>query len=957
MSTQGAPTPTPNPAHASPRSTRRGVHAIDRAAELTITIGGIAVIIAVLGICAYLAAQVLPLFEGGRRGAPVAVQGPPAPRPPAAFRVDEYQCIALALSPEGLLRAVNLADGSELASLPLATQDAAVTALSYEPITGRVAAGLSTGQVILGSVRFDAEMLGADDITPALKALAPGASLAEPRSDDRPLGAVVQRANLEQFRRVFAVAELRPPADIKGAGSPIHALDYRETSGQELLVALRADGQAVLELVTTIRPLGGGPPRSRLDEYDLPFKPPAGRPLPDWLTVTGDGRSVLALWKDGLCQRYTAQNPDTHPLRFAEEVALLPPGRSITTTSMLLGGLTVLIGDDAGFLTRAFVAVDPAGPTPDGQRLVVASSDKVGEGALLSITTSIRDRCIAVVDAAGRLGVTNTISEKWVLPMKALETGPILTATLAPKLDGFVTLAPSGALARFPLEKGFPEAGFNSLFGKVQYEGLLKPEHVYQASTGEDTAEVKFGLIPLVQGTLKATAFAMTFAVPLAVLAAVYTSEFLSKRTRRIVKPTIEMMASLPSVVLGFIAAIVLAPLVTEHLSAVLLLFFSLPTGMLLGGFAWQLIPRAAVRKIPPLAKLAAMVAVFGGGMLVAWRLGPAVESTLFRPTDPDRWVLAGLHTPADPAAIPTWASHRKTLDSTEQRALRTAGLYFIDGAVVVPKAPASDADRAALAASPAVRLLESGSIRGWLDGTFGSPFPGWFLVLLTPALVGAAFGLRVTAGPAIDHWVERSPPSRGAAIEFLRFLGLLAGAVVLAFLAARTLSLLGVDARDSLLGSYSQRNTLVVGLIMGFAIIPIIYTIAEDAMSAVPPSLRSASLGAGATPWQTATRVVMPVAASGIFSAVMIGLGRAVGETMIVVMATGNTPDMSWNMFSGCRTLSANIATELPEAAQGDMHFRVLFLCGLLLFAMTFALNTTAEIVRQRFRKRSAAL
>lgn len=954
MTHPSGPAPTANPAHSSPRTTRRGVHAVDRAAELSITIGGVAVIIAVLGICAYLAAQVLPLFNGGRRGDPSVVKGPEAPATPAAFRVDEYQCLALSVAPDGLTRVIALANGAVLAELKLAPDGASVTALSFEPISGRVAAGLSTGQVILGSFKFETEMLGPTDISDAMHALDNGSSLREPPSDDKPLGAVVQRANDEQFRRIFIRPELRAPADIKGAGSPIHALDYRETSGQELLVAVREDGQAVLELVTTIRPLGGGAPRSRLDEYDLPFRPPAGRPLPHWIAVTGDGRSVLALWDDGLCQRYTAQNPDSQPLCFAEELALLPAGRRVTANTMLLGGLTTLLGDDAGFLTRAFVAVDPSSPAPDGQRLVVAASDKITDGPIASITTSIRDRCIAIVDGAGRVGVTNTISDKWVLPMGPLGTSPLLTATLAPRLDALVALSPSGDLARCPLEKGFPEASFKSLFGKVQYEGLTAPAHVYQASTGEDTAEVKFGLVPLIQGTLKATAFAMIFAVPLAVLAAVYTSEFLSKRTRRLVKPTIEMMASLPSVVLGFIAAIVLAPLVTEHLSGVLLLFFALPVGMLLGGFAWQLIPRAAVRKIPPLAKLAAMFLVFGGGVLAASRLGPAVERTLFRPTAPDRRVLAGLHAPANPAAVPRWAQGRKTLDVAERRTLRSAGLYFVDGAVVVPRTPAADAD---LAASPAVKLLEAGSIRGWLDGVFGDAFPGWFLLLLTPGLIGAAFALRVTAGPAVDRWVERSPPTKGAAIEFLRFLSLLAGAFLLAFLAARTLSLLGVDARDSFLGSYSQRNTLVVGLIMGFAIIPIIYTIAEDAMSAVPASLRSASLGAGATPWQTATRIVMPVAASGIFSAVMIGLGRAVGETMIVVMATGNTPDLSWNMFSGCRTLSANIATELPEASQGDMHFRVLFLCGLLLFVMTFVLNTTAEIVRQRFRKRSAAL
>ena len=167
----------------------------------------------------------------------------------------------------------------------------------------------------------------------------------------------------------------------------------------------------------------------------------------------------------------------------------------------------------------------------------------------------------------------------------------------------------------------------------------------------------------------------------------------------------------------------------------------------------------------------------------------------------------------------------------------------------------------------------------------------------------------------------------------------------------------MGFDPRDSIFGPFSQRNTLVVGLIMGIAVIPIIYTIAEDAIRSVPDSLRSASLGVGATPWQTAVRVVLPVAASGIFSAIMVGLGRAVGETMIVLMATGNTPEMSLNIFSGFRTLAANIAVELPEAPRASTHYRVLFLCGLVLFAMTLVINTSAEFVRQHFRKKNAAL
>jgi phosphate transport system permease protein len=157
-----------------------------------------------------------------------------------------------------------------------------------------------------------------------------------------------------------------------------------------------------------------------------------------------------------------------------------------------------------------------------------------------------------------------------------------------------------------------------------------------------------------------------------------------------------------------------------------------------------------------------------------------------------------------------------------------------------------------------------------------------------------------------------------------------------------------------SLLDTFDQRNALVVGFIMGFAIIPIIYTLSEDALSAVPEHLRSASLGAGATPWQTATRIIVPTAMSGLFSALMIGLGRAVGETMIVLMAAGNTPVMDINIFEGFRTLSANIAVELPEAPVGETHYRTLFLAALTLFAMTFAVNTVAEMVRLRFRRRA---
>ncbi|MBM4054678.1 MAG: ABC transporter permease subunit [Planctomycetes bacterium] len=170
-----------------------------------------------------------------------------------------------------------------------------------------------------------------------------------------------------------------------------------------------------------------------------------------------------------------------------------------------------------------------------------------------------------------------------------------------------------------------------------------------------------------------------------------------------------------------------------------------------------------------------------------------------------------------------------------------------------------------------------------------------------------------------------------------------------------------GGDYRQWLLNilglPYDQRNAVVVGFAMGFAVIPLVFTISEDAMSNVPRSLVSASLALGATPWQTAVRIVLPTASPAIFSAVMIGFGRAVGETMVVLMATGNTPIMDLNLFNGFRALAANIAVEIPEAPFGGTLYRVLFLASLLLFVTTFIVNTLAEIIRQKMKKKYSKL
>lgn len=386
-----------------------------------------------------------------------------------------------------------------------------------------------------------------------------------------------------------------------------------------------------------------------------------------------------------------------------------------------------------------------------------------------------------------------------------LATNPELTSMLA--VDG------KGDIHFFSIEDKHPEAGSKALLGKIWYEGYDSPKWLWQSVGGTDDYESKLSLMPLVFGTLKGTLYALIFAVPVAVMAAVYTAHFMPPTVKRIVKPVMEIMASLPSVVLGFFGALYLAPKMEDKVPAIICMAILIPT-------------------------LAALIAWFWTTRPVAWRsrFQHGVEYLVMTPV----------------ILICAWFCWEYLGYWVEQ---------------------------------PAISLCQ-GVMNLWGSGDF-------------------------QAGNFGDLW------------------------------------------RNGFNLPYEQRNSLVVGFIMGFAVIPVIFTISEDALSNVPPSLLAASEALGASRWQMVRTIVLPVASAGIFSALMIGLGRAVGETMIVLMATGNTPIMDWNIFNGMRTLSANIATELPEAAQNSTHYRVLFLGGLILFSLTFMLNTLAEIVRQKLRKR----
>ncbi|MDZ7277695.1 ABC transporter permease subunit [Pantoea eucrina] len=440
---------------------------------------------------------------------------------------------------------------------------------------------------------------------------------------------------------------------------------------------------------------------------------------------------------------------------------------------MLAGGRTLLIQDAQG-ISQWFAIVGDQGPRLHAIHRYASSEQAQG------VVTEPQRRVFATFTAQG--GVRLFASK---------QAGPILTRQLAPGITALAFSARgdrliverAGQWQPFVLDNPWPDFTWRNLWQKIWYENYPQPDWVWQSTAAGDSYQAKFSLVPMVVGTLKAAALALLFATPLALAAAMYTAWFMSPGLRRWVKPGIEMMGALPSVVVGLIAGVWLAPHISSALPGVLLLPLVLAATLLLCG---QLTPRLPAR----------------------WRR------------------------------------------------------------------------------------------------------PGREVLLLMPLLLAVTL---VTLWLPAQLWPD-------------------------------------VGAR---LAHYEQRNLLVAALAMGFALVPLIFTLAEDALFSVPAALGQGSLALGATPWQTLTRVVLPGASAGIFAALMIGFGRAVGETMIVLMATGNTPVTEGGLFAGLRALSANIAIEMPEAAAGSAHYRILFLSALVLLIFTLVINTVAELIRQRLRQR----
>ncbi len=854
------------------KETRASVVYGERIAKWVITVGGLLVILAVIGIMVFLLQVVAPLMSRGEVTAERSFVLTPV-EDVAWVNADEFQSLAIRVTADGRATTFHVPTGRVISATQLDFGGATATAVGGVLTRDQVAFGFEDGTVRFGQTGFEVTTTARRNAPADLVDLGGGEFYS-----GETIYAPVQTGDLRTIRPIKEIGEAEQISD-----EPIVAIDYRRGGTVErpslAYITVDAAGVARVSRSTIQRNLMTGQETVRTTTATLPSLP-AGVTVTDVLLNSAADRAFIAT-DEGVLFRYDLRDANNPVL--AEQRRVFEGDVALTALSFLNGELALVAGGSNGAIDVFFTLQRPDAAGVDGRELVRARSHENQGSAVIGLSEAIRDKGFVSLGADGSVWMRHSTSDqvlhRWT--RSGDMSNPALAQALVfPRTDGVLVAADDGRIDSWAFRDPHPEITLGVLFGRLWYEGYQEPGFTWQSTSGTDLFEPKYSLVPLVFGTMKATFYAMLFAVPIALMAAIYTSEFVHRSVRATVKPAMEMMESLPTVVLGFIAALVLAPFVEEWIGAVLLAFIALPTGLMLGAFIWQMLPADTALRFDGLPKFVLMIATVLLSASVAYQLGPLFEDLLF-----------------------------------------------------------------------------AGDFKTWTSGAHGTGTPFMFIILLPLSYIFVAWAFRRTVGHFWRDHMRGQQRSAAGRYDFLRWIAFFFAAMIVSWTFSALLTAIGFDPRGTIIDTYQQRNALVVGFVMAFAVIPNIYTLAEDALNSVPAHLRAGSLACGASPWQTAIWVILPTAMSGVFAAVMMGMGRAVGETMIVVMAAGNTPIMEWNIFSGLRTLSANIAIELPEAVKDGTNYRVLFLAALTLFVLTFFINTVAELIRQRFRKRAFQL
>ncbi|NLS14256.1 ABC transporter permease subunit [Vibrio sp. SM6] len=709
----------------------------DRAVRFAVSCGGVGVLAALVLIFIYLAMVIIPLFSDAKLEPNIA-HIPYQGAPLSAINIDDYGEKALTIANDGKVSFWNMQTGQQLRSEQLVQNPVHFSASL--PANGWYGFVDQLGEVTLFQPKFNTALSGSEQL--------PETHRFESSLD-------LNLATSGDAVRDFAF----------GLASDSPTLAWQNTQGEVWVRWLDANGD------------------------NQSFRFPAQTDSLDQMLLTPNGATLYLRYGSTLAIAKKQQRQ--FDVREVVDLSQNDATNPVQSMTFLSGAYSLLVTQQDGQVTQWFDASRDHRAKLTPVRTFYLASD------LKFLLPDTHRKGFYGFFTNGTVQSYYTTSEKLVLFSRAYQKAPQLAAMS--NNERFLVAALPDQLTVAAVDNPYPEISFSSLWHKVWYEGYSEPDFVWQSTSAGDDFEPKFSLVPITFGTLKAAAFAMLFSVPMAVLGAIYTAYFMSPRMRRVVKPSIELMEALPTVIIGFLAGLWLAPIIENNFIAFVLMLIVMPLVTLIIGALWSLLPLRLRHRMPN----------------------------------------------------------------------------------------------------------------------------GWHALILMPLVILLLITC-VYVAPMIEvFWF---------------------GGDVRLFLTDHGFN-------------FEQRNALVVGLAMGFAVIPTIFTIAEDAIFSVPKHLSDGSLALGATPWQTLIHVVLLTASPGIFSAIMMGLGRAVGETMIVLMATGNTPLIDWNILEGMRTLSATIAVELPESAVGSAHYRLLFLAALLLFVFTFLVNSIAEWVRQRLRDKYRAL
>lgn len=726
---------------------------IEQSARYIIGLGGISVIFAIVLIFFYLLWVVAPIFSSPEANALTKLQLPLEEGVSSRYiGVEESGHIGVRINSNGEIQFFDIADGRHVASETIDMPEyASVTHVVEMDNEGRkLVLALDNSRLVFISIKYRVSFSnGQRELHPSVEYLYGEES--------------IELKNIDNIAKISAV----------------------RIDEYLVLAVLDSDGELLLQ-------------RYEVEEGDELPEPEEESLIepginPEFLLLSSQGQWLYMANHEGQIVYYNIRDIE-EPKLVDQFLMVQSDDVSLSQLKMLLGGNSLLAADNRGNLTQWTLQRDDK----NQYRLKEIRGFK-SNAAITQLIPEKRRKGLLAINEQGELMLYNTTADRLSLQVPLLDVRPI-KSVISSRGDVMMVEASDGSMRTYSIVNHHPEISWQSLWGEIVYEGYNEPKYIWQSSSASNDFEPKFSLMPLAFGTLKAAFYAMLVAVPLAIMGAIYTAYFMSPKMRGWVKPSIEIMEALPTVILGFLAGLWFAPVVEHNLLAILALTLVLPFGLLL--FAWL------------------------------WNYMPA--SVKYKGTD------------------------------------------------------------------------------------------GWHAALLIPVIILLCW-FAIEIAPLVEHFLFNGDIRHWMKSEF------------------------GID--------YDQRNALVVGIAMGIAVIPTIFSITEDAIFSVPRHLTNGSLALGATTWQTLTRVVLLTASPGIFSAVMIGLGRAVGETMIVLMATGNTPVMDASLFQGMRTLSANIAVELPESEVDSSHYRILFLAALVLFVVTFAFNTAAEVVRQRLRKRYGSL